>query len=72
VADLMKNAVDQVRAQIGKTGHPGFYSVDKIRGGVDLTPFRAKFAGDDKDLAAAFDDMAVHLVNIIFNGAALR
>jgi cyclase len=72
VADLMKSAVDQVRAQIGKTGHPGFYSVDKIRGGVDLTPFRAKFAGDDKDLAAAFDDMAVHLVNIIFNGAALR
>jgi len=72
VADLMKSAVDQVRAQIRKIGFPGAHSVDDVRGGVDLAPFRAKFAGEDKDLAAQFDDMAVHLVNIVFNGAALR
>lgn len=72
VADLMKSAVDQVRAQIRKIGFPGSRSVDDVRGGVDLTPFRVKFADDDKDLAAQFDGMAVHLVKIVFNGAALR
>jgi len=72
VADLMQSAVDQVRAQIRKIGFPGAHSVDDIRGGVDLTQFRSRFAGEDKDLAAQFDDMAVHLVNIVFNGAALR
>jgi hypothetical protein len=28
-----------------------------VRGAVDLTPLRAKFAGDNKDLQAEFDDL---------------
>jgi cyclase len=72
VTDLMKSAVEQVRARISQLGHPGFYSVDKVKGAVDLTPFRQKFAADDKDLAAAFDDMAAHLVEIVFKEAAQR
>jgi cyclase len=73
VADLLKSAVEQVRAQIRCCiGHPGFHSLEEVKGSVDLTPFRPKFAGDDKQLQAEFDDMAAHLVKIAFNEAALR
>jgi cyclase len=72
VADLLQSAVDQVRARIRQIGFPGSHSLDEIKGSVDLTPFRSKFAGDDKDLQAEFDDMTVHLVKIAFNEAALR
>jgi glyoxylase-like metal-dependent hydrolase (beta-lactamase superfamily II) len=72
VTELMQSAVDQVRARIRQIGHPGFHSLDDVKGSVDLAPFRQKFAGDDKDLQAEFDDMASHLVKIVFNEAALR
>ena len=72
VADLFKSAVEQVRARVRQIGHPGFHSLEDVKGSVDLTPFRPKFAGDDKDLRAEFDDMTVHLVKIVFNEAALR
>jgi cyclase len=72
MADLLQSAVDQVRARIRQLGFPGSHSVDDVKGSVDLTLFRAKFAGDDKDLQAEFDDMTVHLVKIVFNEAALR
>ena len=71
-ADLLQSAVDQVRARIRQIGHPGFHSVDDVKGSVDLTSFQQKFAGDDKDLQAEFDDMATHLVKIVFNEAAQR
>jgi len=72
VSDLMKSAVDQVRARIRQIGHPGFHSVDEVKGSVDLTPFRAKFARDDKNLQAEFDDMSDHLVKIVYSEAAQR
>src|SRR5450432_1595239 len=72
VADLFQSAVDQVRERIRQKGHPGFHSVDDVKASVDLTPFRQKFAGDDKDLQAGFDDMAAHLVKIVFSEAAQR
>jgi len=72
VADLMQSAVDQVRARIRQLGFPGAHTLDEIKGSVDLTPFRAKFAGDDKDLQDQFDDMAKHLVKITFSEAAQR
>jgi hypothetical protein len=65
-------AVDQVRARIRQIGHLGFHSVDDLKGSVDLTPFRQRFAGEDKYLQAEFDDMTSHLVKIVFNEAALR
>jgi hypothetical protein len=68
----MKSAVDQLRARIRQIGHPGFHSLDDVKGSVDLTPFRSKFAGDDKDLQAEFDDMTAHLVKIAFSEAAQR
>lgn len=72
VTDLLESAVEQVRARIRQIGHPGFHSLDEVKGSVDLTPFRAKFAGNDKDLQEEFDDMTEHLVKIVFNEAALR
>jgi cyclase len=72
VGDLLQSAVDQVRARIRQLGFPGAHSVDEVKGSVDLTPFRAKFAGDDKDLQAEFDDMTDHLVKITFSEAAQR
>ena len=72
VADLMQSAVDQVRARIRQIGHPGFHTLDDVKGSVDLTPFRQRFAGDDKDLQAEFADMTSHLVKLVFNEAALR
>ena len=72
VADLMKSAVDQLRARISQIGHPGFHSLDDVKGSVDLTAFRSKFAGDDKDVQAEFDDMTAHLVKIAFSEAAQR
>jgi len=72
VRDLLKSAVDQVRARIRQIGFPGSHSVDDVKGAVDLTPFRAQFARDDKDLGAEFDDMTVHLVKIAFTEAAQR
>jgi len=70
--DLMRSAGEQLRARIRQLGHPGFHSLDEVKGSVDLTPFRQKFAGDNKKLQAEFDDMAEHLVKIAFNEAALR
>jgi glyoxylase-like metal-dependent hydrolase (beta-lactamase superfamily II) len=72
VSDLLKSAIEQLRARIRQIGHPGFHRLDDVKDAVDLTPFRIKFAGDDKDLQAEFDDMAVHLLKIAFNEAALR
>jgi glyoxylase-like metal-dependent hydrolase (beta-lactamase superfamily II) len=72
VTGLLASAVNQLNARIRQIGHPGFHTVDDVRVSIDLTPFRQKFAGDDKDLQAEFDDMTGHLVKIAFNEAALR
>src|ERR1700722_1916422 len=72
VADLMQSSVDQVRARIRQLGFPGAHTLDEVKGSVDLKPFQQKFAGDDKDLQKAFDDMAAGLVKITFSEAAQR
>jgi hypothetical protein len=72
VTDLLNSSVEQVRARIRELGFPGGHTVNDIKGSVDLTPFRTKFAGDDKDLQAEFDDMTEHLVKITFSEAAQR
>jgi cyclase len=72
VADFFQSAIDQVRARISQLGNPGFYPVDDVKGAVDLTPFRAKFAGDNKDLQAEFDDLAPHLVELVFKSESLH
>lgn len=70
--DLMKSAVDQLNAYLKRTGPAMFRTLDEVKAAIDLTPFRQRFAGDDKDLAAAFDDMAANLVKVAFGEASLR
>jgi metallo-beta-lactamase superfamily protein len=72
VADLLQSAVDQMHSRIRQIGFSGAHTLDEVKGSVDLTPFRQRFAGDDKDLQAQFDDMAGQLVKITFSESAQR
>ncbi len=70
--DLLKSAVDQLNTYLKHTGPAMFRTLDEVKGAIDLTPFRPRFAGNDKDLAASFDDMAANLVKVVFEEASLR
>ena len=70
--DLLKSAVDQINAELTRVGPAMFRSVDEVKGAVDLAPFLPRFAGTDKDLTAAFDDMVAHLIQVAFKEASLR
>ena len=70
--DLMRSAVDQLDAQLVRVGPALAHTVDDVKGGVDLGPFRTRFAGTDRDLGAAFDEMAAKLVQVAFREASLR
>ena len=45
---------------------------DLLKSAVDLSAFRPRFAGADKDLEAEFDDMASNLIKVVFTEASLR
>jgi cyclase len=70
--DLMKSAVDQVNAKLSQTAPAMFQTADDVKGSVDLTPFRRRFAGDDKDVGEAFDDASARLIKLVFDEARLR
>ncbi len=70
--DLLKSAVDQMNAKLTQGGPAMFRTLDEVKGSVDLTAFRPRFAGNDKDLDAAFDDMTTNLVKVVFYEASLR
>jgi hypothetical protein len=56
----------------GKTSPAMFQTRDDAKGSVDLTPFRQRFAGTDKDLADLFDDRAASLIMLVFLEASAR
>ncbi len=70
--DFMKTAVDQMNEKLRQTSPAMFQTLDAVKGGVDLTPFRQRFAGNDKDLGDAFDEAANNLVKVVFEEASLR
>jgi glyoxylase-like metal-dependent hydrolase (beta-lactamase superfamily II) len=70
--DLMKSAVDQMNEKLRQTAPAMFMTLDDVRGGVDLTPFKQRFIGNDKDLGPVFDDMASNLIKVVFEEATLR
>jgi glyoxylase-like metal-dependent hydrolase (beta-lactamase superfamily II) len=70
--DLMKSAVEQVNERLRQTSPAMFQTVDDVRGAVDLSPFRQRFAGNDKNLAMAFDDVSAELVKLVFQEASSR
>jgi glyoxylase-like metal-dependent hydrolase (beta-lactamase superfamily II) len=72
VRDLFKSAVDQLNVRLGQTRPAMSLTVDDVKGAVDLTPFRQRFAGNDKELATEFDGMTTNLINVAFREASLR
>src|ERR1051326_1984016 len=72
VRDLMKSAVEQMNAKLSATFPAMFQTLDDVKDAVDLSAFRQRFAGNDKDLAAAFDATAARLVKVVFEEATLR
>ena len=48
------------------------HTYEEVQKFVDLSPFRTRFAGDDAPAGAAFDDMIVDLVKLVFREASLR
>jgi len=72
VRDLLKSAVDQMNAHLSKTGPALSLTLDDVKGAVDLTSFRERFAGHDDDQNAMFEDMTTHLVKVVFEEASLR
>ena len=72
VHDMMTSAVDQMTEALRKTGPAMFRTVDDVKGSVDLSSFRQRFAGNDKDLGVAYDQAAADLVKLVFREASLR
>lgn len=72
VRDMMQSAVDQMNEKLRQTAPAMFQTLDDVKGSVDLTPFRQRFAGDDKDLGAAFDEVSANLIKLVFEEASLR
>ena len=70
--DFMQSAVDQLNEKLRQTAPAMFLKVDDVKSSVDLSPFRQRFAGNDQDVAEAFDDVAAHLVKLAFDEARLR
>jgi cyclase len=72
VRDLIRSAVDQMNQQLRQTGPALSQTLDDVKGGVDLSAFRQRFAGVDSELGAAFDHETSRLVRLVFEEASLR
>lgn len=70
--DLMKSAVDQMTESFRKSRPAMFQTLDEVKASIDLTPFKQRFAGNDKDLGEAFDEAATNLVKVVFQESSLR
>ena len=72
VRDLMKSALDQMNEKLRQSGPALSRTLDEVKDAVDLTPFRQRFAGNDKGLGDEFDDASTRLVKLAFQEASLR
>ena len=68
----MKSAVDQMNEKLRQTGPAMFQTLDDVKGGVDLSAFRQRFAGDDKEQGEAFDEAANDLIKVVYEESTLR
>ncbi|ABF40710.1 beta-lactamase-like protein [Candidatus Koribacter versatilis Ellin345] len=70
--DLLRSALDQMDAVLVQNGPALSLTLDQVKPGINLSSFRQRFAGDDPDLGASFDDMTAELVKAMFSEASLR
>jgi hypothetical protein len=64
--------MDQLNAKLAQAGPAMFLTIDDVKGSIDLTSFQQRFAGNDKDLIAAYNNMTANLVKVLFEEASLR
>ena len=72
MSELIASACTQMNEALRKTGPAMFRSVDDVKAGVDLSGFRARFAGADRSAGPAFDRAANDLVRLVFREASIR
>jgi cyclase len=72
IRDWMKSAVDQMNEELRNTAPAAAQTLDAVKGGVDLTSFRDRFAGNDKDLRDSYDYASASLIKIIFEEDSLH
>lgn len=72
IRDLIRSALEQMNDKLRHTGPAMFQNFDDIKSGVDLSSLGERFAGNDNDLGAAFDDEASRLIKLAFDEARLR
>jgi cyclase len=72
IRDVLKSAVDQMTEVLRKTGPAMFRALDDVKGEIDLAPFRQRFAGNDQELAAEFDQEASVLIRLVYRESTLR
>ena len=72
VRDLLISAVQQLDDAVKTTGPAMFRTVNDYKSLVDLSPFKQRFAGNDKDLGAGFDRAAATVLALVFREASLR
>lgn len=70
--ELFQSAVEQLNAELRRTGPAMFRTLEEVQPAVDLSPFRQRFAGADAELGAAFDETARGLVKLALTEASLR
>lgn len=70
--DFFQSAVDQMNVKLRQSRPAMFQTVDDVKGAIDLSPFRQRFAGNDKAVANQFDEMAQSFVKLVFEEASLR
>jgi hypothetical protein len=46
--------------------------VDEVKDMIDLTPFKQRFAGNDKDLGIEFDRAVADIIGLVLREASLR
>ncbi len=70
--DLLQSAVDQLNAKLIKTGPAMSRTLEEVSGSIDLTPFRQRFIGNNKDLEPDWDQFIAGLIKTLFEEASLR
>ena len=72
IREFFQSAVEQMNAALLQKGPAVGLTFDDVKGAIDLSSFRSRFAGEDKDLGDEFDRMAASVIKLIFAEESLR
>jgi cyclase len=72
VRDLLSSTVTQMNEALRQKGPAMRRKLEEVKDMIDLSSFKQRFAGNDKDLADAFDRMAADVIALVLREASLR